>query len=262
MKLAVVCPESYTGILLDTASGFHLVEATRLKTRAHVMTWSNLHDRGHFIMLDNGAAETVKVLHGHAFEENGIKEIGKPIDFTNVIDLGADIGADEIILPDMKLERSWTYLNTKKWAASIPAFKRVVVPQGRDWGEWTASLHELVSLDVMTICVTKDYEELPGGRIKALDIIQRAGYNWTHHVHLLGLKLLPGVGVRTEVMRIVERFPWVRSLDTAAPISFAQHDVDISNHRVKCSLDWNAPVNEALAVQNIWTLREWCNGHN
>lgn len=264
MKLAVVCPKEYQHILGTLRMSFHLVDAYKASTDAAYLQWYESDvGTGQFIMLDNGAAEVVKVSHGAAMEEDGVRTvIDKCLPFETILHLAERLHADEIILPDRKMDSVWTIRESSKHAGSVAPRKRAIVPQGKSWKEWTACLEALMThCEPATICVTKDYEELEGGRAKAIQIIKELGYFGQCHVHLLGLKSLPPRGIKTEIGDILKMHPSVRSLDTGAPIAYAQHEVSLRDHRVRFSLEWNDPSAPlANVMANIMILRDWCKG--
>lgn len=264
MKLAVVCPKEYHSLLGILNMSFHLVEAIQAyEDDAYLQWYKGRRDTGQFIMMDNGAAEVSVVHHGSAMEAEGVVRYEDVLPFTTVLAIAEQLRADEIILPDMKMDAKWTLKHSKEWAKDVAPRKRAVVPQGTNWEEWEENLARLVvDCTPATICVTKDYEELPGGRAHAIQIIKEMGYFGNRHVHLLGLKALPPRGIRTEIQDILEMHPSVRSLDTGAPIAYAQHDVSIRDHRIRFSLDWNAEAGKGLVLTNIMMLRDWCEGVN
>jgi hypothetical protein len=264
MKLAVVCPKEYQSILGTLGMSFHLVDAYKAASDQAYLEWYKAsRGTGQFIILDNGAAEIVEVDHGKAME-GGVKKTRDALPFETVLHLAEVLNADEIILPDMKMDSKWTVKHSSQAALSIAPRKRAVVPQGTNWTEWTACLKLLMNLEPATICVSKDYEELEGGRAEAIKIIKELGHFDRCHVHLLGLKAIPPRGIKTEVEEILRMHPSVRSLDTGAPIAYAQHDVTIEDHRIRFSLDWTSEfqfnVKSSLIIHNIMALNDWCQG--
>lgn len=252
MKLAVVTPTAYLGMVAQEGLGYHLAEATRLLTdNVYLTHYERLGKLGHFIIVDNGAAEP---------------EQERPR-FSAVVAVANKVRASEIVLPDKYLDKNFTIEATIDGAKLVETWRRMIVPQGTTMKEWLdcylSIAHELEG-KFATIGVAKNYEWVcKGGRPRVLDTLVSFGAGG-HATHLLGLsgKNQAGpMGVQTEVSAIARLYPWVRGLDTGAPIAWAQHHVALQEHRTHFSLDWNnAEAHVGMLFKNVKDLIRWCNG--
>lgn len=211
-----------------------------LQDPAYAAFYQALHKQDHFIMLDNGAAE-----NGHS------------IGIENVVRAAEMIDADEIIMPDVLDESRATIAATLAARQYVPERMRAVVPQGRDWEEWQDCALALLEFKCRTICVAKRYEALKGGRAYALKLIEDNGWHKTYNVHLLGCYRNP-LG---EIRNARKVAPWVRGIDTGAPIAYAQHGA-ILDHSRRYSLTWNGPFHFLTAEVNMELILEACRAHN
>jgi len=230
MKLALIAPPKYQWIPYIWRSGYHFVLAQYLDDPNYAGMYTILRDAGHFLILDNGAAE-----------------FGKSIDLEKLRAAYDLLQPDEIILPDSLGKGVETMQLTHAAVHMFPRKKRAVVPQGRNWIEWEMCLNKLVSYGCATICVPKLYEGYKGGRLKALKIIQKNRFYWDHNIHLLGCYDNP----LEEIRRVRDMFPWVRGIDTAAPIAYAQQGKKIDDPE-RASLDWDNPsADHTLINENL-----------
>jgi hypothetical protein len=224
-----------------------------------------MHRNGHFIMVDNGAAEAVKYVWD-GMEPLPLGSEAPLSNFGTVVRMANLVGADEIILPDKKLDMTWTLSGTLRAEGLVPPWKRAIVPQGQDFDEWKECLKTMLARrDFHTICITKDYDAIvpDGGRLRCLEFIARFGWQMWHPVHLLGLhgsRSVPTRSIHQEIADILKEFPWVRGVDTSAPFAYAQHHLRIDS-TTTYSYDWDNPMglDDRLAEQNIDFLRDWCN---
>jgi hypothetical protein len=217
--------------------GFHLVLAQYVLTDTAYRLWYKVaHDRGDFILMDNGVAEGVSM----------------PIE--DLVRAAKAIHADEITLPDVVGDMRATIYAVARAAPEVPVHMRAVCPHGRNWGEWEECTKALVRIGCATICIGR-YDNLPGGRIPALEIIAKHQWHWNHHIHLFGCSAPPLEATRKEL----KAAPWIRSMDTGAPIAYAQQDRSLEGGP-HASLQWNAGFNTRYADQNISRLLDVCNG--
>lgn len=194
---------------------------------------------GHFVMVDNGAAEPVeeRVPFGHIFE--------------------CCWWASEFVLPDVMKDAEATLRasNAHEVLRLLPKEKRAVCPQGSTWAEWEYCLMEFTKrLDFNTICVPKHLEVLTGGRGMAMDIIKRHNLHFFRNIHWLGC------GTRYPVEEAQVAANWaVRSIDSAAPLAWAQNGQNLSvltedRHSLK-----RRPLEYVgLALTNIGLMEEAC----
>ncbi len=239
MKLAVIAPTNYLGWVQASELGYHMALGQELfRDAAYYKFYQTLASYGHFIIVDNGAAEPE--------EERA--------EFKHIADIALEMKADEIILPDKLRDFEWTMENSCSDYVlnTIPMNKRFVVPQGENWFEWQNSLRDLVLiLQPATIGLAKWLEELPGGRRYAMELIMENGYHKRFNVHMLGVHSKP----IAEAKAVAKVFPGVRGIDTGAPIAYAQNSETISNEK-HFSLDWHRTAPAGFVRSNIRVYAE------
>jgi len=197
------------------------------------------HERGDFIIVDNGAAER------------------DTPPFTKIVDAANAIGADEIIMPDRLGDREATAELLKQHASQVQPTRRMVVPQGRSVDEWFQSLEELTAIArFTTIGVPKHLEQVPGGRHAVLGRLVLLGYSNMYQIHLLGIG-----GIPKQEVEAYSGYTFVRGWDTGAPIAYAQECCRITAP-VRHSLDWDKEVTDwDLLDRNIqWMNSKLCWG--
>lgn len=238
MKFALIAqPNAGDQLVNQYHLTYHLVLAQYVLSDARYRSfYLNLHLQDHFIMLDNGAAE-----NGHSI---GIENVMKAADL---------IGSDEVVMPDVLDECNATIAATYAALKSVPERMRAVVPQGRDWADWEYCATTLVGMGCRTICVAKRYEALPGGRVHALEIIKKHKWHRLYDIHLLGCYRNP----LREILDAANVTSWIRGIDTAAPISYAQSGDTLDYPRWH-SLEWDKPFNYTVACVNMDLILEAC----
>lgn len=237
MKLALITSPGGGPLITEFGLAYHMALAQYvLSDEAYAECYRTLHGRGHFIMLDNGAAEN-----------------GRSMSVKQLCLAAKAIGADEIVMPDVLDNCLETIAATQGALDSVPVRMRAVVPQGVDWEDWEYCAKKLVSMGCRTICIAKRYERLPGRRAQALDIIRSHDWHTTYDVHLLGCHRNP----LKEICDVVEDAPWVRGIDTAAPIAYAQHAALLTD-QLHYSFEWGAPFDPGVAEFNVGLALEAC----
>lgn len=231
MKFALITPPYYYETIAEQNLGYQFVLAQYLEDRKYFEVYEYFRHQGHFIMMDNGAAE-----FGHSI---GLDDLEREV---------KRLQPDEVILPDVLRDRRATLTLTREALPLFPRWQRAVVPQGKDWAEWELCARTLVGWGAATICVPKLLEDYPGGRLKALSIIEENRWHWDHHVHLLGIWEKP----LFEIEQVVKNYPWVRGIDSGAPIAYAQAGKSIK-HPKRESLQWDdQDADMWLIAQNLW----------
>jgi hypothetical protein len=236
MKLALIGAPNTFSVMDRFHLGYHLVLAQEcVRDKTYLNYYKFLHRDGHFIILDNGAAE-----------------MGKSMDFGEVLDVAADLQPDEIVMPDVLGDYGDTLRQTATACAAVPENKRLMVPQGENWIEWGKCLTEMLHLGCVTIGIAKRYEGLAGGRIRALEkfIHTEAQVN----VHMLGCYQDP---IR-EIQHIVGIYPWVRGIDTAAPFAHAQVPMNMNGLVGHVPYEWGKPFNQKQADINVTYTLQVC----
>ncbi len=240
MKLAVIGPPKLLKPVREQGLGYHFVLGQELWRDARYYKWYwEAKERGGFLIVDNGAAEPPE----------------ERVSIYNIIHAAIELDADEIILPDKLRDASYTlgWSQKKSILELVPPRKRFIVPQGRDWYEWTDCLVELVRwVNPATIGVPKWLEELPGGRVEAVKRIVNFGFHEQCNIHLLGIHS----HVYDEPLQIAKEYPWIRGIDTGAPIAFAQNGMSL-NDDDHYSLDWKKGALPLRLEQNIYRYHKY-----
>lgn len=241
MRFALIGNKTCTMMIYRFHLAYHMALSQYILSDAYYrQMYALLHERDHFIMLDNGAAE-----NGHS------------IGIENVMIAARMIDADEIVMPDVLDECRSTIAATRNALQYVPIRQRAVVPQGRNWEDWEYCATTLVAMGCRTICVAKRYEQFDGGRAHALQIIEHNGWHKAHDVHLLGCFRNPLLEIRA-ALKVA---PWIRGIDTAAPVSFAQVSRSLQGGEWN-SLDWDAPIDFTLAEKNVDLILRTCHAHH
>lgn len=239
MKLAVIAPKHLMPYVAPLNLGYHMALGQELSRDAKYREiFRRLGNKGHFIMVDNGAAEH------------------DVIPFDQIVHHANMIHAAEIVMPDVLRNGQETLRVLLDPAALklVPANRRMVVPQGDSWDEWEVCLHTIASsIYFASIGVAKHLERLDGGRSHALKVMKEHGYLERFQIHMLGCYDNPLMEAhRARMFR-------PRGLDTGAPIAYAQagYSLHLSQHH---SLDWKAGADPDIIRSNLKSLLEACNG--
>lgn len=230
--------------LITAPRGFYLVDQLQLSYHlllAHQVLagfkyaefYRARHDKGDFIMLDNGAAED------------------GTLDIDQLMEAAELVHADEIVLPDVMGDQQATVYATMnhKVLNAIPPRRRAIVPQGNSIDEWLTCTNYFVdNLDFATLCIPKHLERFEGGRIRALEIIEKLGWHDYYNVHLLGIWSDP----YKEPKYLASAAPWVRGIDSAAPLALAQAGLRLEDANIgHVSHSWTKTFSRATATRNI-----------
>ena len=242
MQLAVICPPSNLDLIHRRQ--YQMVLAQHLITDPDYLAFyitQRTYDS--HIIMDNGAAENQQV---------SAARLG---------DLAKLVGANEVCLRDVMYDSSATLEATCDPSVlyAIEPDKRMVVPQGRSVGEWFACLTQIVNrIEFASIGVPKHLENVPGGRKQAIRLVLGAyGTRW--NIHLLGVAKEPVF----ELASLVNEYgDMIRSVDTGAPIAYAQNDMficDCEHHSLKWTGDLNYVLERAVRARvNIEILDRIC----
>ena len=131
------------------------------------------------------------------------------------------IDCHEVWLPDVLFDGPATLAAVEEALTHIqPEYSRrlAACPQGKTWSEWLKCYVKLLmNDDVDTIGIPKHLaDKHPGGRVGVLrELKQRNLIVKSKKYHCLGANDM------TEVAAIAREFPWVRSIDSAAPVRLA-----------------------------------------
>lgn len=233
MNVAPIVPLNYLDV--TELSQYHLVLAPWvLKSQEYARWYRALSDKGHFVILDNGAHEV---------------GIGNN---SNQLLAAADlVCAKEIVLPDRLFWGEDTF-NLSRAAGERLLTKKsdlkfMVVPQGRTFWEWFKWMKMLVQLPrVFTVGISKDYSVWSGGLEFLVQLVRAVASDL--EIHLLGYPR-NGVGV--------SRSSWkdIRGIDSAKPAVAAYYGLPWSQEarigpRPSRFLE-GVEIDRNLLVQNI-----------
>jgi len=201
-----------------------------------------LSHHGANILLDNGTAEREMVT------------------LDELIDVACAVGATEIILPDKKGDPETTIVWAERSLERLREIDTMIVLHGNSEDEWEVTLRWVVENRYRGSIGLPKYidSEGPETRIHLLDFIGDTSVRSSNHVHLLGLHGNP-IGACAEFR---QRFPWVRSIDTAAPLACAQKDLRIEAVVHAPSLDWDAEAPHSVVMHNVSKFLEVCDAYN
>jgi hypothetical protein len=172
-------------------------------------------------------------VEGYRILDNGAHENQAGEGPEHLLRLAEEIGVDEIVCPDYLFDADRTVALTGaalKVLACTPGkrYRLMVVPQGSSLTAYRRCLLHLLELweehawhRDLTIGVSKDYEEFPGGLLRLLekDIIPLAD-EFSAEIHLLGWGRKA-----TDLWEISRTFgERIRSIDSAKPVVYARYN--------------------------------------
>lgn len=245
MKLAVIAPPQGLPAVYRARLAYHMALGQHLRQEEYNAFYKKEHQRGAFIICDNGASE------------------GDNTPFKMIVGLANSISADEICLPDVVGNKDETLKRTLDPANYdlVEERRRFVIPQGSTIDEWKACVREMCyNLEFATIGLVRYLSEyMPDGRLQMAAWLSEKAWAKQKNIHILGLRHNPLAEALT-LGRYARQYN-IRGLDTALPIAMAQHNEIITNETRK-SVDWSKRVWLPIAQFNIELLQEVCNGYN
>lgn len=248
MKLAVIAPPNQLDWILyssqmATGGRYQMCLARKVLTDdGYAAFYATRRRMGDFVIMDNGAAEEGPL---------------PPEDLWKAYNI---VKPTEIVVPDKVNDPVRTKELTDLYFDLCPT-PRMVVPQGATLAEWADCLdHQLKAGWVVSIGVSK---YCPVERPILLQYLQNSGYTPSYDVHLLGVRAAPA-----EVVLLKKLFPWVRGVDTAAPVAFGLKGYSVHSYHTSghIGLDWDAPVPAPgseiyqLIENNIDVMLQWAGG--
>ena len=237
MKLAVITPPQSFNVLQEAGLGYHMALGQELvRSAEYRRMYYSLRLKGHYIIVDNGAAES------------------DTLPFKQIVEIANKIGADEIAMPDVLRDMERTVIATRKAIGLVPKTKRMLIPQGKDWAAWNECVKQLMLKGGKSLGIPKLLEQYPGGRARALDYLVTKGIHKEIDVHLLGANENP----LNEISVLQNQFSWIRGIDTGAPVAYAQQNIDMQSS-TRASLNWHTPASNFLVCSNIKELLGVCN---
>lgn len=218
MKVAIIAPSAL--LRKYAVTDYHLCLCHRILSDDVYASFYSHEVRG-FVILDNSAHEL------------GVG--GMLMDMKRASDL---VHPDEVVLPD----RLFFSDDTIKYSSeSIDEFRRLAprvmgVPQGTTPSEWERCCRELIEMGVNTIGISKDYEGWEGGLPKLVATVRHLAWcSWQPQVdaiHMLGWgRQLWQLNHLRAIQDSDPTLP-IRGVDSAKPLVFAAHGVDLSRNNV------------------------------
>jgi len=208
VRAAVIAP---TGLLQRYAvrSNYHLCLAHLCQDLNTYSTFRDAVARGEYVILDNS-----------------IIELNRPMDETQLYKAINIVRPTEFVCQDFPRDppttNFWAMHKAPELKKRYPNMKLMVVPQwneNRRLGDWWASflwLKELPFID--TIGLPKFIRE--GRGHIAQDIDRNPDLRRDKEFHLLGTW-----GNPLEILDLATRYPWIRGVDSKAPVRFGQYGV-------------------------------------
>ncbi|MNW45412.1 hypothetical protein D3C74_226750 [compost metagenome] len=191
--------------------------------------------------------------------DNGVIE-GDPRPIEELVEKAIQVNADELILPDVFMERHATLAKTYDALSKIKAhaymnskiarLKTMAVPQGKTLEEWFESARDLAALPIDAIGIPKVLAKLPSknspegywlNRLEALRMIQPLLQGTQTEVHLLGCWDTP-LEIKAISNAIAnDTCPKVRGTDSAIPYAYARKGMKMSEGpRPEGAIDFEA----------------------
>jgi hypothetical protein len=235
MKFAMIASPKHLHFVRALGFAYHFALGQDLvRSNEEMIFYRTMHDKGHFIMIDNGAAEP---------------EVER-VPFEEIVQVAEEIRADEVIMPDVLRDSGATLSLLSQHIHRVPPCRRMLVPQGDSWDEWKYCLADMLSrFECRTIGVPKHLERLPGGRARALDWLLKQGFASRYTIHLLGIWINPARELRSAMLA----YQRIRGFDTAAPLAYAQNNATLLGTK-HYSYNPTGVVDPVLLSQNVSQL--------
>ncbi len=242
MRVAILSPanvlEEYSGL-----SSYHLTLAHLYEDQRYRMFYNDRHNRGDFIILDNGANE------------------GVDFDDHKLVAMATEGNCAEVVAPDYPRDGLISTNRTLGFSAQYRTMLRergvriMGAPQGGTLKTWLENFH-LLRHQVDTIGVSKVCERIPGITSRFELVAMIAQYNIT--IHLLG------ADQRLSDIDWYTKFPNVRGVDTQKPVSGGFHEMGFHEGGQKPpsinlgeDLSTSNSAQDKIILANIRTYREW-----
>lgn len=180
MHVAEIVPLKFLELTKDNYYHMCLAQLV-LKSEEYADFYRRMSDEGKYVIVDNGACEG---------------EVMTPKDLIKVYNF---INPTEIVLPDVLFD-SYTTMDKVEYfftiyGSELSRFKKMIVPQGKDWMEWLWCLSEMSKFDyfeeVTTIGIPKWLDKCYSLRPYICKILKRDFPD--KEIHLLGCGSNPAV---------------------------------------------------------------------
>lgn len=185
------------------------------------------------IQKDPEQIEYWKNFKGYKVLDNGAFELGKPSgSIGELLNLATEIGANELVLPDVFRDDSQTIIctltalkvvNAYRGANLLSKMRVMAVPQGETLDAWLQCYKTfLAHPDIDVIAINRDSAKFFGCRVALLKYLEDRGLvKNTKQYHLLGMQ-----DDIKEIQIVAEQYPWVRSIDSCFPYILSKHLVE------------------------------------
>lgn len=202
--------------LEELAKGeYHLLLA-HLSTPTYNNYYRRLREKGAYLIVDNSAYE-----------------FDRAIPWRQVTHMAMNLKAQEVVLPDALRDSVQTYEMSREALRQTPTvFRVMMVPQGGDRREWEWCLTRLLDAydssahtKAPVIGLSKVYEKWREGRYGLLEYLTGMREKFHFDVHMLGMT------TPVSLEAICRAFPWVRSIDSAKPITAAKNGIQYVDKR-------------------------------
>lgn len=174
-----------------------------------------------------------KAFDGYKVLDNGAFELGKPSgSIGELINLATEIGANELVLPDVFRDDSQTIIctltalnvvNAYRKTKMLSGLKVMAVPQGETLDAWLQCYKTfLAHPDIDVIAINRDSAKFFGCRTALLKFLEDKKFvSNKKQYHLLGMQ-----DDIKEIQIVAEQYPWVRSIDSCFPYILSKHLVE------------------------------------
>jgi len=240
MKLALIAPTNQLHWCTFSTGGMQMALAHKVMTEPQYAEFYKQRSLGgDFIIMDNGVAEQSQLTPAE------------------LMIAGRLCGATEYVLPDVINDTERTLDLGYASAPDMGGGPLMVVPQGQTFESWTLCASELVGLPSAATIGLSKYCPVP--RRELLEWLGMRGWYKRYGIHLLGTAE-PSI-----THKLVWDYPWIRSMDTAAPVAYGLMERYLSSPK-HAGLRWDAlPADRhesEVILANIAQLRRWCNAHD
>jgi len=170
----------------------------------------------YFIVPQNADPSFFASRRKYKILDNGTYEQGQPLDVDSLLAMAKTLQVDEIILPDVMLNKNRTVELIEGFLGTVKkTFVYAAVPQGKNLREWIECYVEFSKRpEIDVLCIPIWLQKLHGMRPGVVYYLQKKKL-WSHTKdhHLIGLDSLGELYCYGS---------WIRSVDTSLPFSVAQ----------------------------------------
>lgn len=250
MKLALIppCSQLIHSPLSSARTGYHLLLPQYGEDDVYREHYTRRRACGDFLILDNGAAE-------------GVKITGDDLLLT-----AFQFMVNEVVVPDVLYDGEATIQKARGFfslAQTATEFNYMGVAQGRDYSELMRCIDALASMRyISTIAIPRHVETTVGFGARAR-LVSHTTSAYKIPIHLLGTN--PSRMQELEAYGDLYRDCNVRGIDTASPYYYAMQGQLLNNFDAHCkrspSYYTDSIQDKRLLSNNISTMKEWVYGN-